>query len=35
VCEVLIAHEYEVTPLLAASGAATSSAVPNYLVLGN
>jgi len=33
-CEVLIAHEQEVTPLLAASSAATSSAAPNYLVLG-
>lgn len=34
VCEVLIAHEQEVTPLLVASGAATSSAAPNYVVLG-
>jgi hypothetical protein len=34
VCEVLIAHEQEVTPLLVASGIATSSAAPNYLVLG-
>lgn len=34
VCEVLIAHEQEVTPLLVASGIATSIAAPNYLVLG-
>ena len=33
-CEVLIAHEQEVTPSLVASGVATSSAAPNYLVLG-
>jgi hypothetical protein len=34
VCEVLIAHEQEVTPLLVASGVATPSATPNYVVLG-
>jgi hypothetical protein len=33
-CEVLIAHEQEVTPLLVAPGVATSGAAPNYLVLG-
>jgi hypothetical protein len=33
-CEVLIAHEQEVTPFLVASGIATTSAAPNYLVLG-
>ena len=34
VCEVLIAHEQEVTPLLKASGVATEGDVPNYVVLG-
>lgn len=34
VCEVLIAHEEEVTPLVVASDVATSSAAPSYLVLG-
>jgi hypothetical protein len=34
VCEVLIAHEHEIAPLLAASGVATDGAAKNYLVLG-
>lgn len=34
VCEVLIAHEQEITPLLVASGVAASNPAPNYLVLG-
>lgn len=33
-CEVLIAHEQELTPLLRASGVATTNAAPDYLVLG-
>ena len=34
VCEVLIAHEQEVTPLLKASGVTMEGEVPNYVVLG-
>jgi hypothetical protein len=34
VCEVLIAHEHEIAPLLVPSGVATYSAAPNYLVIG-
>jgi hypothetical protein len=34
VCEVLIAHEQEVTPLLKTSRIATESELPNYVVLG-
>ena len=33
-CEVLIAHEQEITPLLVASGVAALNPAPNYLVLG-